>query len=60
MDKKQLADIADWPRFNKEYSEHFKTGIKPARITVQSGLGFGIKVEIDAEPGSLTQLVNNI
>ena len=43
-----LENIADWPCFNKQYSEHFKTGIRPARITVQSGLGFGIKVAIDA------------
>ncbi len=42
-----LADIKDWDRYNKVYSEFF-TGVRPARITVQSGLGFGIKIEIDA------------
>ena len=42
-----LADIKDWERFNKVYAEYFK-GIRPARITVQSGLGFGIKIEVDA------------
>ena len=34
-------------RFNQVYREFF-TGILPARTTVQSGLGGGIKVEIDA------------
>ena len=42
-----LVDIKDWERFNKVYAEYFK-GIRPARIAVQSGLGFGIKIEIDA------------
>jgi 2-iminobutanoate/2-iminopropanoate deaminase len=42
-----LLDIQDFDRFNKVYAEFFK-GVKPARTTVQSGLGSGIKVEIDA------------
>jgi 2-iminobutanoate/2-iminopropanoate deaminase len=42
-----LLDIKDFDRFNSVYAEFFK-GIKPARTTVQSGLGGGIKVEIDA------------
>jgi 2-iminobutanoate/2-iminopropanoate deaminase len=42
-----LADINDFAGFNKEYSGWF-TGVKPARTTVQSGLGYNIKVEIDA------------
>jgi 2-iminobutanoate/2-iminopropanoate deaminase len=41
-----LADIKDFDRFNATYSEFFK-GIRPVRTTVQSGLGLGIKVEID-------------
>jgi 2-iminobutanoate/2-iminopropanoate deaminase len=42
-----LSDIQNFDRFNAVYAEFFK-GIKPARTTVQSGLGGGIKVEIDA------------
>lgn len=42
-----LADINDFNRYNEVYASFF-TGIKPARTTVQSGLGHGIKVEIDA------------
>lgn len=42
-----LADINDFGGFNKEYSNWF-TGVKPARTTVQSELGYNIKVEIDA------------
>ncbi|MGI8959910.1 MAG: RidA family protein [Bryobacteraceae bacterium] len=42
-----LADVNDFDRFDKTYSEFF-TGVKPARTTVQSVLGGGIKVEIDA------------
>jgi 2-iminobutanoate/2-iminopropanoate deaminase len=42
-----LSDIQDFDRFNTVYAEFFK-GVKPARTTVQSGLGGGIKVEIDA------------
>ncbi len=42
-----LADIRDFDAFNRAYAEFFP-GIRPARTTVQSGLGGGIKVEIDA------------
>ena len=42
-----LADIRDFDAFNRIYSEFFG-GIRPARTTVQSVLGGGIKVEIDA------------
>jgi 2-iminobutanoate/2-iminopropanoate deaminase len=42
-----LADIGDFARFDQVYREFFR-GIRPARTTVQSGLGGGIKVEIDA------------
>ena len=42
-----LADINDFDRFNRVYSEFFKN-VLPARTTVQSVLWGGIKVEIDA------------
>jgi 2-iminobutanoate/2-iminopropanoate deaminase len=42
-----LSDIASFDRFDKVYAEFFP-GVKPARTTVQSVLGDGIKVEIDA------------
>ncbi len=42
-----LNDIADFDRFNATYAEFF-TGVRPARTTVQSKLGGGMKVEIDA------------
>ncbi len=42
-----LRDIADFERFNRVYGRFF-TRPYPARTTVQSGLGAGIKVEIDA------------
>jgi 2-iminobutanoate/2-iminopropanoate deaminase len=42
-----LADIRDFDGFNRVYSEFFR-GVRPARTTVQSVLGGGIKVEIDA------------
>lgn len=41
-----LKDIADWPRFNKIYKEHFEEPF-PARTTVQAGLLAGLLVEID-------------
>lgn len=37
-----LADIKDWNRFNKVYSDFF-TGVRPACITVQSGLGSALR-----------------
>jgi 2-iminobutanoate/2-iminopropanoate deaminase len=42
-----LSDINDFDKFNEVYASYFK-GIKPSRTTVQSVLGHGIKVEIDA------------
>lgn len=42
-----LADINDFERFDRAYAAYFP-GVKPARTTVQSGMGCGIKVEIDA------------
>jgi 2-iminobutanoate/2-iminopropanoate deaminase len=42
-----LADIRDFDGFNRAYAGFFQ-GIRPARTTVQSVLGGGIKVEIDA------------
>lgn len=41
-----LNDIKEFDRYNKVYSQYF-TGIKPARTTVQSVLGEGVKIEID-------------
>jgi len=41
------ADIRDFDAFNGAYAGHFQ-GVRPARTTVQSALGDGIKVEIDA------------
>lgn len=42
-----LADINDFDRFDQVYAGFFP-GVRPARTTVQSVLGGGIKVEIDA------------
>ena len=42
-----LSDINDFGRFNAVYRSFF-SGVLPARTTVQSVLGDGIKVEIDA------------
>lgn len=42
-----LAEIGDFDRFDRTYREFF-FGVMPARTTVQSVLGDGIKVEIDA------------
>lgn len=41
-----LKNIKDFDRYNDIYSQYFQ-GIKPARTTVQSRLGRGVKVEID-------------
>ncbi len=41
-----LTDINEFDRYNAVYARFF-TGIRPARTTVQSVLGKGIKVEID-------------
>lgn len=42
-----LADIRDFDGFDRAYAPYFP-GVKPARTTVQSVMGRGIKVEIDA------------
>jgi len=42
-----LSDINDFDRYNKAYASFFG-GVFPARTTVQSVLGDGLKVEIDA------------
>ena len=42
-----LKDINDFDRYNKVYASYFQN-IKPARTTVQSVLGEGISIEIDA------------
>ena len=42
-----LADIRDFDAFNRTYAEFFPDGRYPARTTVESRLGDGIKVEID-------------
>lgn len=42
-----LVNIEEFGRFNAVYQEFF-TDILPTRTTVQSMLGLGIKVEIDA------------
>jgi 2-iminobutanoate/2-iminopropanoate deaminase len=41
-----LTDIGEFDRYNEVYATYFP-GIKPARTTVQSVLGEGIRVEID-------------
>jgi len=41
-----LSDINEFDRYNKVYARYFQ-GVRPARTTVQSVLGKGIKVEID-------------
>lgn len=40
-----LADFSEFDRFDRAYGDFF-TGVRPARTTVQSGLGM-IKIEID-------------
>jgi 2-iminobutanoate/2-iminopropanoate deaminase len=48
-----LSDIATFDRFDLVYAEFFR-GVRPARTTVQSVLGDGIQVEIDAIARVLT------
>jgi reactive intermediate/imine deaminase len=43
-----LADTADFDGMGKVFAEHFAAQPRPSRITVQSVLWGGIKVEIDA------------
>jgi 2-iminobutanoate/2-iminopropanoate deaminase len=42
-----LSDINDFEKYNAAYASFFP-GIKPARITVQSVLFDGLRIEIDA------------
>lgn len=42
-----LTDINEFDEYNKVYGSYF-SGVRPARTTVQSVLGHGIRVEIDA------------
>jgi creatinine amidohydrolase len=42
-----LSNIDDFDRYNKAYASFFE-GVFPARTTVQSVLGDGLKIEIDA------------
>lgn len=42
-----LTDIGEFQRYNAVYSAFF-SGVRPARTTVQSVLGKGMKIEIDA------------
>ncbi|MCE9592205.1 MAG: RidA family protein [Planctomycetes bacterium] len=42
-----LTDVSEFPRYNAVYSAFF-SGVRPARTTVQSVLGPGMKIEIDA------------
>ncbi len=44
-----LVDLADFPRVNAVYAEHFDGDPQPARATVQvAALPLGAEVEIDA------------
>lgn len=44
-----LTDLADFPRVNAVYGEHFSAEPRPARATVQvAALPLGAKIEIDA------------
>ena len=43
-----LADMADWPAFNKVYATYFKPGHYPARSALgASGLAYDAKVEVE-------------
>jgi len=42
-----LADINDFDAFNAIYRRYFQTPPRPARITCQSGLWGGIKIEVE-------------
>jgi len=43
-----LADMADWPAFNKVYATYFKPGHYPARSALgAAGLAYGAKVEVE-------------
>jgi len=43
-----LADLADFPRMNAVYAEHFPNEPRPARTTIQAArLPLGARIEID-------------
>ena len=43
-----LADIDEWPAFNRVYAEYFEKGRYPARSALAaSGLALGARVELD-------------
>jgi len=42
-----LSDKKSFKEFNEEYLRHFLNGIKPVRSTVEAGLMFDAKVEIE-------------
>lgn len=43
-----LADIAEWPEFNKVYADYFEKGRYPARSALAaSGLALGARVEVE-------------
>lgn len=44
-----LADINDFDRYNAVYREYFNHRPLPTRITVESGLWGGIKIEVEVQ-----------
>ena len=43
-----LADMKDWPAFNKIYAAYFKKGRYPARSALGvNGLALGAKIELE-------------
>ncbi len=43
-----LADIADWPRFNKIYREYFSEPFPARSAFATAGLALGARVEVEA------------
>lgn len=41
-----LKDLSDFAAMNEVYQEFFRTEPRPARATVQAGLLFGMKIEV--------------
>jgi 2-iminobutanoate/2-iminopropanoate deaminase len=41
-----LNDLSDFAAMNEVYQEFFRTEPRPARATVQAGLLFGMKIEV--------------
>jgi reactive intermediate/imine deaminase len=42
-----LADIKEWPAFNEEYLEYFKTNLPARSALAASGLALGARVEVE-------------